>query len=220
MHNTLFFDFDGTIADSEQGIVNGIKYMIERLGVNELTPAQYRDWIGPSLAYSINKYFPKIDEPGVRHAIHLYQEYYTDKGIFELDLYKGVPETLAQLQGQGYTLAVASSKPELMIERIIDHFDMRQLFTGGLYGASMDERTRVTKTDVLAYAIQETGADKARSLMIGDRFTDIEGGRNNRVQTLGVTYGFGDRSELQQAGASRIIDVPVELGSAAKEILL
>lgn len=218
MSKTLFFDFDGTIADSEQGIVNGIKYMIDKLGVNELTLDQYRDWIGPSLAYSINKYFPQLDDQGVRHAIHLYQDYYNAQGIFELQLYNDVPAVLAQLQDSGYQLAVASSKPEHMIDRIVDHFDMRSLFTG-LYGASKDERTRVTKTDVLAYAIQETHADKLQSIMIGDRFTDIEGGRNNQVQTLGVTYGFGDLAELQKAGASKIIATPDELGAAAKEIL-
>ncbi|WP_127849506.1 HAD-IA family hydrolase [Lacticaseibacillus hulanensis] len=218
MSKTLFFDFDGTIADSEQGIVNGIKYMINNLGVKELTAAEYRDWIGPSLAYSINKYFPQFDEKGVRHAIHLYQDYYNAQGIFELQLYKDVPETLAKLQDEGYQMAVASSKPEHMIKRIVEHFGMNDLFTG-LYGASEDEKTRVSKTDVLAYAIKQTHADKNQSLMIGDRFTDIEGGRNNKVATLGVTYGFGDLAELRKAGAARIINKPTELDSAAQEIL-
>ncbi|KRM54330.1 HAD hydrolase-like protein [Lacticaseibacillus sharpeae] len=218
MSKTLFFDFDGTIADSEQGIVNGIKYMINKVGVSELTDAQYRDWIGPSLAYSINKYFPELDERGVRHAIHMYQEYYNAQGIYELKVYSGVPETLAQLQAAGYQLAVASSKPEHMIERIAAHFELGDLFSG-LYGASKDERTRVTKTDVLAYALQEMHADKPESLMIGDRFTDIEGGRNNAIKTLGVTYGFGDLAELRKAGASEIINTPAELSGAAKRIL-
>ncbi len=218
MSKTLFFDFDGTIADSEQGIVNGIKYMIDRLGLNELAPNEYRDWIGPSLGYSINKYFPEVTGTGVQHAIKTYQEYYEAQGIFELQLYKDMPEVLAQLQDNGYQLAVASSKPELMIERIIDHFEMRELFTG-LYGASMDETTRVTKADVLAYAIEQTGADKPHSLMIGDRFTDIQGGRQNHVQTLGVTYGFGDMAELTEAGASRIIAMPGEVSGAASLLL-
>ncbi|WP_155286437.1 HAD hydrolase-like protein [Lacticaseibacillus zhaodongensis] len=215
MAKTLFFDFDGTIADSEEGITNGIKYMIKEMGLHPLQPAQYRDWVGPSLSYSMHKYFPGMD---VTRGIKSYQDYYNQQGIFELKLYPGVTRDLQQLKRDGYKLAVASSKPEHMIQRIVKHLDLTDLFAGE-FGASPDERTRVTKTDVLAYALQETGANKAESVMIGDRFTDMEGGRNNAVKTLGVTYGFGDRAELQKAGASLIVDTPDEVRSAVGALI-
>lgn len=214
MTKTLFFDFDGTIADSERGIVDGIKYMINDMHLTPLAPNQYRDWIGPSLSYSMHKYFPGAD---VKRGIASYQEYYTDKGIFELSLYDGIVETLQKLREQDYKIAVASSKPEVMIERIVDHLALRSLFDGA-YGASTDERTRVSKTDVLRYAMQNMNADQGSSVMIGDRFTDIEGGKNNAVKTLGVTYGFGDAAELKKAGADIIVGKPVEIDGAALKL--
>lgn len=214
MTKTLFFDFDGTIADSERGIVDGIKYMIKDMGLTPLAPNQYRDWIGPSLSYSMHKYFPGVD---VKKGIASYQEYYTDKGIFELSLYDGIVDTLQNLRAQDYKIAVASSKPEVMIERIVDHLKLRSLFDGA-YGASADERTRVSKTDVLRYAMQNMDAEQGSSIMIGDRFTDIEGGKNNDVKTLGVTYGFGDAHELKKAGADIIVDAPVAIDAAAAKL--
>lgn len=215
MAKTLFFDFDGTIADSEVGITNGIKYMIHELGLEPLAASQYRDWVGPSLAYSMHKYFPGMD---VARGIKSYQDYYNKQGIFELKLYPGVAQDLRALRQQGYQVALASSKPENMIKRITKHFDITDLFDGE-FGASPDERTRVTKTDVLAYAMRQTGANKSESVMIGDRFTDIQGGANNAVKTLGVTYGFGDRAELQKAGANLIVDSPDEVAAAVGELI-
>jgi phosphoglycolate phosphatase len=162
----------------------------------------------------MHKYFPGVD---VKKGIASYQEYYTDKGIFELSLYDGIVDTLQNLRAQDYKIAVASSKPEVMIERIVDHLKLRSLFDGA-YGASADERTRVSKTDVLRYAMQNMDAEQGSSIMIGDRFTDIEGGKNNDVKTLGVTYGFGDAHELKKAGADIIVDAPVAIDAAAAKL--
>lgn len=215
MDKTLFFDFDGTIADSEQGIVNAIKYMINAMHLAPLTADQYRDWIGPSLEFSMHKYFPGMD---VMKGIKTYQEYYVDKGIFELDIYDGIVDTLTDLRTRGYKVAVASSKPEHMIERIVDRTKLRPLFDGA-FGASADEKTRNSKTAVLSYAIEEMQAQQAASLMIGDRFTDIEGGQNNAVKTLGVTYGFGDHAELEKAGADMIVTAPRAIVTAVDQLM-
>ncbi len=202
---TLFFDFDGTIADSERGIVDSIKYMVHERQMRPLTDAQYRTWIGPSLTYSINQFYPELDAAAVDRAIESYRVYYEARGIFEADLYVGITDSLRALRNQGFRTAVASSKPEAMVARLVDHFDLGTLFDG-VYGASMDEHTRVKKADVLAYAMRNQRAGQAHSVMIGDRFTDIKGGQANGVKTLGVTYGFGDRQELVDAGANKVVD--------------
>ncbi|WP_225353564.1 HAD hydrolase-like protein [Lacticaseibacillus thailandensis] len=213
---TIFFDFDGTIADSERGIVDSIKYMVRQRRLKPLTDAQYRTWIGPSLTYSINQFYPELDAAGVDRAIESYRVYYEARGIFEADLYRGITDSLQALRADGFHTAVASSKPEAMVVRLVDHFDLGPLFDG-VYGASMDEHTRVKKADVLAYAMRNQHALQDHSVMIGDRFTDIKGGQANGVKTLGVTYGFGDRQELVDAGANKVVDHPTQLvaGSSA-----
>jgi len=213
----LFFDFDGTIADSEVGIVNSIKYFVNKLGLRPLSDDQYRLFIGPALTTSLHQYYPELDDAAVQKAIETYQEFYTKDGIFQLQLYPGIEATLAQLQTQGYTLNIASAKPEVMIHEIMQHFDLGHYFTGQ-YGATLDERIRSTKTQVLAYALQESHADSS-SLMIGDRETDIVGGQHNGLRTIGVTYGFGDLAELQAANATEIVATPAAIVTGVDKLM-
>ncbi|WP_179394396.1 HAD hydrolase-like protein [Lacticaseibacillus absianus] len=214
----LFFDFDGTIANSERGIVGGIKYMLKAMQLPPLDDATYRKFIGPSLTASLNRYYPTLTPAAVAETITHYQTYYLDQGIYELALYPGIEQTLAQLQEAGYQLNIASAKPEVMIDKIAAHFDLGHYFAG-MYGATMDERIRSSKTAVLAYALDQAQAPLASSLMIGDRDTDMQGGVNNQVKTLGVLYGFGDAAELNGAGAMGLVETPSQLPSGIQTVL-
>lgn len=214
----LFFDFDGTIADSEVGILNGIRYMIDKMGLTPLDDATYRTFIGPSLSASLNKYYPELTQDQVNQTIGYYQEIYTKTGIFELELYPGIVDALAEMKAAGYQLHVASAKPEVMIERIVAHFNLGQYFTG-LYGATLDEGIRSTKTQVLAYAIEQSQADPTQSVMIGDRDNDMLGGAANHLPTVGVLYGFGSEGELTESGAKALAKTPAEILPAVKTIL-
>jgi len=213
----LFFDFDGTIADSEVGIVNSIKYFVNKLGLRPLSDDQYRLFIGPALTDSLHKYYPEMNEAAVQEAIKTYQEFYTKDGIFQLTLYPGIEAALTQLQASGYVLNIASAKPEGMIKEITAKFNLEHYFKGQ-YGATLDERIRSTKTQVLQYALQQSGADQS-SLMIGDRDTDMVGGRDNGLRTIGVTYGFGSAAELEQAQATVIVTQPADLDAAVSKLM-
>lgn len=215
---SLFFDFDGTIANSEKGIIDSIHYMIDAMHLPQLDDATYRNFIGPSLTTSMNKYYPALSAAEVTRTIGYYQEHYQVEGIFELSLYPGVTKALDQLRLAGYQLNVASAKPEPMLKRIAEHFDLNQYFSG-LYGATLDERIRSSKTAVLEYAIASANADPAHSVMIGDRDTDMIGGENNHVKTLGVTYGFGDARELNGAHAMALVASPSELPAGVAKLL-
>lgn len=214
----LFFDFDGTIADSEQGIVKSIKYFIEKMRLPKLTDDQYRQFIGPALVTSIRDFYPDLADDDVFNALKYYQEYYQSEGIFQLKIYPGILEELSALKAAGYHLHIASAKPEVMINRINDHFELNRYFDGE-YGATSDERTRITKTAILEYALKQTGAKQADSVMIGDRNTDMLGGFENHVKTLGVTYGFGDVPELSAAHASAIVDRPNEIHRGVAQLV-
>lgn len=215
---TLFFDLDGTIADSQEGIINSIHYMIDKAGLPQLGDDTYRRFIGPSLGSSLHQYFPALSEDQIDQTILYYHEFYLKTGIFQQTLYPGIKAALATLKQQGFQLNIASAKPEPMVEQIADRFDLNRYFTG-LYGATMDERIRSSKTAVLAYAITQSGATPAQSLMIGDRDTDMIGGANNHVQTLGVTYGFGDAAELKEAHAGALVAAPADLPAGVAQLL-
>lgn len=214
----LFFDFDGTIADSHRGIIHGIEYMLDQMHLPSLTEAEYRTFIGPSLTSSLKRYFPQMSDADCAQAVKHYQKLYAESAIFELDFYPGIQDVLGDLQTAGYRLNIATAKPEPMVDRIIEHFDLGHFFTG-VYGATLDESIRSTKTAVLAYGLDKAQADAADSLMIGDRDTDMQGGLNNHVQTLGVTYGFGSAEELTKAHAAAIVETPQAIPAGISQLM-
>lgn len=214
----LFFDFDGTIADSEIGIVKSLKYFVKKMHLPELTDDQYRQFIGPALIESVPRFYPNLSKDDIFNALSYYQEYYRSKGIFQLTIYPGILEELTKLKQRGYQLHIASAKPEDMIKTINDKFHLDQYFDGE-FGASSDEKTRVTKTAVLKYAMGKTGAKRTDSIMIGDRNTDMIGGYENHVKTLGVTYGFGDVPELSAAHANIIVNHPDEIQRGVEKLV-
>ena len=125
-------------------------------------------------------------------------------------LYPGILQTLQTLHDRGKTLYVATSKPEPFAKEMLANMGAAQYFSG-IFGATFDG-TRHTKENVLRYALNMTGVTDLRAcLMIGDRYYDVEGAQADGMQTLGVSYGFGHRQELEQAGAVSIADAPQEI---------
>lgn len=214
---TLFFDFDGTVVDSEAGIVAGLKYMVQDRGLRPLDNSAYVQFIGPALVDMLPKVWPELDDVEVKRAIDAFHHYYEEEGLYQAKLYPKFLDTMANLKQQGDQLYIASAKPETMLHRLVKHFSLDQYFAGA-YGASDDEQTRVTKTDVLAYALKATQTDPAVSVMIGDRANDMTGGLDNHVQLLGVTYGFGSAKELQDAGAKVLADKPEAIPEGLKKV--
>ncbi|ATO56261.1 haloacid dehalogenase [Loigolactobacillus coryniformis subsp. coryniformis] len=215
MLQALFFDLDGTLTDSQLGIVNSIKYSLNKLQLPELDDATLKLFIGPPLLASYQKYCG-LSAVDAQQALLAYREYYTDKGILENKVYAGIPSALAQLQ-QNYQLYITTSKPELYAQQISDHFALSQYFTA-IYGASMDE-TRAGKSEIIAYAQTETGLVHGQNLvMVGDRENDINGAHDHGLQSIAVTYGFGSQDELSAAVPSAFATAPTELPSIVKQL--
>ncbi|MEY2349764.1 HAD hydrolase-like protein [Lentilactobacillus buchneri] len=214
----LFFDFDGTIADSEAGILKSLKYAVDKMKLSELTHDQYLKFIGPALKTSLQKFYPQLSEADQMQALKYYADYYRSEGMFQLDLYPGIVQELQALNEQGYDVNIASAKPEDLIHELTDQLDLTQYFTGR-FGAGTDEKTRMTKTAVLKYALEQTHANANDSIMIGDRDTDMLGGYHNQVKTLGVTYGFGDVAELLGAHANTLVDKPEQIQGGVEKLI-
>lgn len=209
MFDYLFFDLDGTLTNPAQGITNSFIYAFKSLGIEVPTYETLLTFIGPPLPVTFGKMMG-LPESQVDEAIKKYREYFSTRGIFENELFADIPPALEKLKAAGKKLVVATSKPEEYSVKIINHFGLDKYFDY-VCGSCMDE-TRGSKTEIISYALDRCGIDgssdnnnKSRVLMIGDRFHDIEGAKNNQIKSCGVLYGFGSQEELKKAGADYII---------------
>lgn len=209
-YKNILFDLDGTITDSEEGILNGIIFALNKLKLPILERNSLRLFIGPPLKESFQSVF-QLSSEEANQAVVYYREYYEEKGMLENKLYVGVTEVLINLKEAGCHLYLATSKPEIYAKKILTHFHLESYFEG-VYGASLDG-LRSKKSSVIKYALEQAQITTLNNtIMIGDRNHDIIGGKENGIESVGVLYGFGDYDELQKAGAIYIAETPKQMG--------
>lgn len=206
-HTTILFDLDGTLTDSEPGIVNSVLYALRRFGM-DASRESLRVFIGPPL-YDSFRGVMGMSDADARRAVEVYREYFQDRGLYENAPYAGVPEMLRRLKDAGKTLVVATSKPETFARRIADHFGL-SASRDAVCGADL-AGGRSAKTDVIRYALEAGGIDPGAAVMVGDRKYDILGAKEVGLADVGVLYGYGTREELMEAGASRLAASVAEL---------
>lgn len=203
-YDYFLFDLDGTITDPGIGITNSVMYALDKFGIKVEDRSELYKFIGPPLRVSFAKFYGFSEEQS-EQATAYYRETYRVKGIFECDLYEGVVEVLTALKKAGKKVILATSKPEEFAVRILEHFDIEKYFDVAA-GSTMDG-SRDKKADVIAYALGRANVqDKSKVLMIGDREQDINGAKENSIDSVGVLYGYGDRPEHEKAGATYIIE--------------
>lgn len=209
MIESIFFDLDGTIVNSEQGVTRSAVYALEKFGIEETDREKLRKFLGPPLSYSFMTFYG-FDRDSAERAVAYYRERYVPIGIHENEVYDGIPELLRTLKESGRRVFVATSKPEHFAKTILSELGLDKYFDG-IYGSALDE-TRNTKDLVLEYAIKEAEiTDKSRAVMVGDRYHDVEGAKKNGLECIGVLFGFGDREELLGAGAIDVAETAYEL---------
>lgn len=214
MSQVILFDLDGTLTESGEGIIKSVEYALEKLGVTENDPENLKRYVGPPLKESFMK-FSGLNEEQAEQGIGYYRERYTKVGMFENCLYPQIPELLEVLKINDKILGVASSKPEIFVNQILEHFGIAQYFQV-IVGSELDGR-RSKKEEVIEEALlrlhMQTERDKV--LMVGDKEQDVNGARSCGLQCIGVAYGYGTREELSQAGAVYIADTVEDLGILA-----
>lgn len=204
MYQYALFDLDGTLTDPSLGITNSIMHALSKMGREIPSRESLYRFIGPPLVPAFREFLGMTPDEA-EQAVVFYREYFSVTGLFENTPYDGIAELLAKLKERGVILAVATSKPERFAAQIIEHFGLAEYFTL-VCGASMDS-SRSKKGDVIAYALGKLGLtdeDKPSVLMIGDRHHDIEGAKENGLASAGVLWGFGEETELKNAGADAI----------------
>jgi phosphoglycolate phosphatase len=213
----VLFDLDGTLIDSEPGITASLGYAFARIGA-ELPPREVlRSWIGPPFRQT----FPSVlgdDALRIEAAIGHYRTRFEDVGWSEHAVYDGIAELVASIAARGDALAIVTTKPQSQAQRIIDHLPFGASFAR-VYGPDA-HHAHCAKAEMIAQALTDFAAHPQRSVMIGDRYFDIEGARANEVAGLGVTWGFGSVDELRAAGAQAIAHEPRELLALLDELQL
>lgn len=208
MKQYLLFDLDGTLTDTMVGITSSVQYALEKFGIHVRYLKELIPFIGPPLAESFQKFYGFSKEDAEK-AIQYYREYYAPKGIFENEVYEGIPEMLAHLTEAGFTLLVATSKPTVFARKVLKHFGMEDYFS--FVGGSELDGSRTKKAEVISYILKTCGIEAKEAIMIGDRRHDIEGGKACGLESVGVLYGYGTEQELTEAGADHIIRTVAEL---------
>jgi phosphoglycolate phosphatase len=207
----ILFDLDGTLTDSGLGITKSVRYALESFGIHTDSLDALKPFIGPPLKDSFIE-FCGFSEEKAAEAIAKYREYFSVTGIYENELYEGVITLLEALKSAGKKLVLATSKPEVFTNKILEHFKIDQLFEF-VSGSELDGR-RNDKAEIIAHAIAGAKiADPSRAVMIGDRKHDIIGAEKNRMDSIGVLYGYGSLAELEAAGAGNIAATVKELSS-------
>lgn len=200
----ILFDLDGTLTDPYEGITKSVQYALNAFGIIDEPLPKLKKFIGPPLKESFMEYYG-FDADQAETAVEKYRERFRDTGIFENQIYEGAERLLQSLKECGFILAIASSKPTEFVERILDHFQIRNYFAN-ITGSYMDGR-RTKKSEVIQAVLETLEiTEKTEVLMVGDRHHDIEGARQMGIDSAGVSFGYGGREELEAAGATTVVD--------------
>lgn len=208
-YNYILFDLDGTLTDPVIGITKSVAHALKKMKNLDVDPAELTKFIGPPLLESFIDFYG-FTEVDAEMAIEWYRDYFRDEGIYENEMYKGIKELLEELTAAGVVLAVATSKPTVFAERIIDYFGLKQYFKV-ILGSHLDGG-RTKKSEVIEAAIEDLGVQNLREVvMVGDRKHDVLGAKQVGVDSIGVAYGYGSIEELNGAGADFVANDVSEL---------
>jgi len=210
---TILFDLDGTVVDSQPGILASCRAALRALG-HEPGDLDVGALIGPPLEEVLAKVLGRFGDDRVDEAVAAYRRHYGTTGLKETTVYPGLGEALDQLLALEARLFIATSKRTVFAETILAGLGLIDRFAGvhgSEPGGALDR-----KADLIGALMRRHDLSARRCLMVGDRRQDVEGARANGVPTVGVLWGYGDRAELESAGAAHLVARPHELVAYAK----
>ncbi len=208
----ILFDLDGTLTDSGEGIMKCVQYALEEAGITEDDEAVLKKYIGPPLVDSFQKVHGLTQEQALR-AVAKYRERYNTKGIYENVMLPGMKECVAKVSQAGKKIALATCKPELFTDRILEYFGLTEYFdvVVGSIDVTRKYKAQVIEEVFVRLAQLDKNFTKERAIMVGDRKDDVNGAKQTGIECVGVRFGFAEEGELEAAGADYIVETPEEL---------
>ena len=211
-YKAVVFDFDGTIVDSEEGIALAFQFALRSKGIEEELN-MIKELIGPPLSRTIITKYGLSEVDGAK-AMVLHREYYNEIGMYQSKLFPLVIEMLEELKAMGVKMMIATNKAEEFAVKQVKYFKLEEYFTSIV--GNNHTQTRGTKSDFIRIATAELGLNKEEIMMVGDRYNDIEAGKEVGLDTVGVLYGYGSKEEISNIAPTYIIKDPLELLAIVK----
>lgn len=207
----ILFDLDGTITDPMIGITKSVRYALSKFGIQVEDLNTLCKFIGPPLKDSFMNFYNFSEEDALK-AITYYREYFSTDGLYENTVYENFEDILISLKNNDKSLIIATSKPTVFAEKILEHFNLKKYFDF-ISGSNLDN-TRTKKADVISYALEQQRINNmSEIIMIGDREHDIIGAKALNIESIGVLHGYGSYEELSSSGADYIVKDVSELKS-------
>ena len=198
----ILFDLDGTVTDPMIGITKSVRYALNKFGIEVEDLNTLCKFIGPPLKDSFMNFY-NFSEGDALKAITYYREYFSTNGLYENTVYENFEDMLIALKNDGKSLIIATSKPTVFAEKILEHFNLKKYFDF-ISGSNLDN-TRTKKSDVISYALEQQMINNmSEIIMIGDREHDIIGAKALNIESIGVLHGYGSYEELSSSGADYI----------------
>ena len=204
----VLLDFDGTFADTGEGVFYCIREALKRMGKPPLDEAALKTFIGPPLYESFRRECGFTDEEAAG-AVEIYREFYRGGAYKMLSLYDGMEELIGSLDSRGVKVGIATAKPEVFTFKILDYLGLREKFAS-VVGVNESNRDP-SKTEIIGSAADKMGLPRERVLMVGDRLYDVQGAHDAGLKCAGVLYGYGSLEELRSTGADYIVKAPAEI---------
>lgn len=212
----ILFDLDGTLSDPGPGIVACIQSALREMGHRPPAASELTQYIGPPLRGTFATLLATDDSARIEQAVASYRERFSKTGMFENNVYPGIPEVLEQLASPGTTLFVATAKPRRYAIQIIEYFRLATYFEG-IFGPELDGRFD-DKGELISHILATYQLQAEESVMIGDRANDIIAAKKNGLSSVGVTYGYGSLDELLSAGACSICESPEQIPETLRQM--
>lgn len=207
-YDAVLFDLDGTISESHPGIIASAKKALQEFGWDMPADFDYTKFIGPPICQSFMTYCAMTEEQA-ETCMKLYRKYYNAGEIFNTTLYPNIKELMEQLARDGVRVCIATSKPQPMADKVVDHLGIREILSCNAGADSSDKQS--DKPGLITRCLRETGVEKSKAVMIGDTRFDAGGAAAVGIDFIGVLYGYGTKQEMEAAGGRVFVTTISEL---------
>jgi len=209
MLKNVLFDLDGTLTDSQEGVIKCFQYTIMELRQAYCSESELKSLIGVPIRSIFQKLLESDDNDLINKAICLYRERFSEIGIVENKVYPGITDLLVVLHKNSYRLWIVTLKNEVDAQKIAKYFSFDKLIRG-VYGPNLNEYPD-NKSQLIKSVLTDFQLVSNETVMIGDREEDIFAGKSNQTMTIGVTYGYGTEDEITNSGPDYICSNPYEI---------
>jgi phosphoglycolate phosphatase len=219
MKKIFLFDLDGTVTEPKEGITKCVQYALKSFGIEENDLDKLECFIGPPLHKSFQMYYG-LNEDDSFEAVRKYRERYNDIGIYECNLFNGIDDVIKYIYENGGKVCLATSKPEVYAIRLLEYYNIDKYFeciTGSLMDGGRTEKYEVIEE--VFRRINISDEDKQHCIMIGDRMHDIKGAITTGIESIGVKYGYALENELEDAGATYVVETTADLKRKVIELM-